>query len=226
MDLSNYFNGLHTDYLQDFFKTEEVTLLNIPFKVKLTGLNTLETAVDGPYTVSIGLDNRGVDTIYFLGYGTYLAKEFGHQDLFCSDMNHFSILTKYSDGSFQEDFPTDLATGEKEWSDILRSEGKVIEFPAKPVAYLHVYSVPVDPYRRMTEILINDKFEGKAQYVVFAISLSIGLVVETVTQTPSRPPDLFPAIGVLLVVALLLVPLAYVLGRRTREPARDETKIY
>ncbi len=173
LDLSDYYNGRHSAYLKEFFGHEIVSFAGIPFKVKLSGLNTIETPVKGRKTIKISVLKKDIKSIYLLGYGTFIAEEFGHKNLYCDDINHFSIGLEYSNGQYEEAFPTDVVLNKKQWSDILRGEGSVYSFPALPVAYFHVYRVDVDPSRKLNYIYINDKYAGDAQYVIYAITLKM-----------------------------------------------------
>jgi len=170
LDLEGYFNGTHTTYLTGFFTTEHVEFHGIPFQVKLSGYNSLETPVNEKQNIKIWINEGNIQNIYFIGYGTYLAESFGHKRLYCDDINHFSFTINYYDGTIVEEFPTDVVLGRKEWADILREEGAVVSFPARPIAYIHLFKIPVDPTKQIEWISMNDKHE-KGQYVVYAITL-------------------------------------------------------
>jgi len=178
--LDSYFNAPHTTYFRTFFTSENINIDGIPFLIKLSGNNTIMTPLQGPGVVTIPI-RRGPSNIYILGFGTFISRDFGHKDLYCDSIDHFSITLGYVDGTREEKFPIDARLGLPQWSDILRAEGAVAHFEG---GYIHMYKVPVGG-RELEYISINDKYGGLASYWIIAITLEY--VDE---QVPSRTQTL------------------------------------
>jgi len=178
--LDDYFNAPHTTYFKTFFTSEIVTIDGIPFEIRLSGNNTIMTPLQGPGVVTIPI-RRTPSNIYILGFGTFISRDFGHKDLYCDSIDHFSITLGYVDGTREEKFPIDARLGFPQWSDILRAEGAVAHFEG---GYIHMYKVPVGG-KELEYISINDKYGGLASYWIIAITLEY---VEE--QVPSRTQTL------------------------------------
>ncbi len=182
LELVEYFTEKHTIHLKQFFDATDINFFNIPFRVKLNGYNTLATPVHQTAKIRIPVNETQVKDIYFLGHGTYIAQQFGHKDLYCDRIDHFSILINYSDATADETFPIDMVLEQKQWSDILRTKGSVSIFKAKPIGCVHLYRISVDPDRTIEYIQLNDK-HLKGQYVIFAITLQL------MTETAARKEE-------------------------------------
>ncbi|MEM2832784.1 MAG: chitobiase/beta-hexosaminidase C-terminal domain-containing protein, partial [Candidatus Caldarchaeum sp.] len=184
--LDRYYNLSHTQFFRTFFDTEIFYTGDIPFKIKLSGNNVIATPLAGAGRITIFVEQPNVINVYLLGFGTYLSRDFGHKDLYCDDIEHFAVALWFGDGSYKELFPVNVWTGRAEWSDILRDFGSVKQFTAAPEGFVHLYRVPADG-KYLKAVVLYDKFQGYAQYVIIAITLEISYKIEPVATPVFHP---------------------------------------
>ncbi len=182
LDVEDYYNGSHMRYRQSFLTNEWLEIHDIPFKIKLAGNNVVHTTVEGTETIEVDIHQVGVRNIYVIGFGTYLAEQFGHKSLYCDNINHFSFKIIYRDGSVQEEFPTDVILGRKEWADILRTEGAVASFDN---AFVHLFKVSTNPNTTIDYFAMVDKHQ-KGEYVILAATLEIDVNFENILQKQEK----------------------------------------
>lgn len=157
--------------LFDYYGVPLISVLDIPFRVKTCGVNTVSSTVAGEESFRFNLKSgRTVHRVLVLGVGTYLADYLGHEKLWCANPDHFWWEIHYTDGSADKVFPTDVVLRRQEWSDILRSEGAVASFPASPTGYVHLYELVPDAGKPIDYLVMKDNF-NPADYTVLAITL-------------------------------------------------------
>jgi len=131
-----------------YYEESSVTYNGVPFNVEPATspptFNVVSTPVHDTATVELPVPHARLAHIYFLGVGTWLADYLGHQPLWCDDPSHFWFRVRYEDGSYDDLFPVDVATGLPRISDILQGEGAVASFPASPIGYVHMYELTPD----------------------------------------------------------------------------------
>ena len=109
----------------DYFDVDHILIPELPgatFYVKSknhTGPHVMSSTLEGTESLRVPIDKSGVTRLYMLGTGTYLVPQFGHEHLWCDDLDHLSFTLSYSDGSADEVFPVNTLTRLSQWSDIL-----------------------------------------------------------------------------------------------------------
>ena len=144
LDLEGLYTERH-DRLDDgyrgfweYYTSPDISYFDIPFRVKTEGINTVSSTVPGREAFQFPIGRLGVNRVYMLGVGTYLAHYFGHNYLWCDDPTHFWFEIHYGDGTQEQVSPTDYVTGFQRWADILYGAafglgGEVESFPASPI---------------------------------------------------------------------------------------------
>ncbi|KXB04520.1 hypothetical protein AKJ49_02005, partial [candidate division MSBL1 archaeon SCGC-AAA382A03] len=197
LDLTGDFNG-RAERLGEFFGEEKVKISKVPFRVNLDR-KTVETRVEGPENIRLDVGESGIKSLFFLGYGAFLDSPFGHKRGYCDNSEHFSVSVHYADGTEVERIPRDVYLKSRQWSDILRRKGWVKQFPEKgktpPIAKLHLYRFFTNSDQEIEYIEIMDKYEKKAQYLVFAITAELTKEKQRKVKA-SRPENLPEAVKI------------------------------
>lgn len=149
------------------------------------GPHVLSTTSPGAETLTIQINDAGVDTVYLLGVGTEIGPSFGHQNGYCDELSHFSFILHYTDGSTDTLMPTMVSAPSpvQRWGDILYGPNfgfagyGVAAFTASPTGYYHAYRMPADPAKLLDSITMNDytnNFPSEfGDYTVLAMSIGL-----------------------------------------------------